>query len=190
MKRWSRRSLRVHRGTSGVFLAGRLVPPADVAGLAEEVLAQGVAPILRRLRRQGCPTALRRSRGGAEAAAEPRAASHAGRRTIAPCFLPNPTSCPTPTAGALRRHQDSPTCVLPSLCPPGPYLAAVAALMEAASQALDLVGVLVLTGDDGELAGTAHRGVFPWWDKGGVRRASGGWLGPAKSPHPGLLSYL
>lgn len=45
--------------------------------------------------------------------------------------------------------------------PPGPYLAAVAALVEAASQALDLVGVLVLAGDNGALAGAAHRGVFP-----------------------------
>lgn len=30
--------------------AGRLVAPADVAGLAEEVVVQGVAPVLRRLR--------------------------------------------------------------------------------------------------------------------------------------------
>lgn len=44
---------------------------------------------------------------------------------------------------------------------PGPYLAAVAALVEAASQALDLVGVLVLMGDNGALAGAAHHGVFP-----------------------------
>lgn len=39
-------------------LAGRLVSAADVAGLAEEVVAQGVAPALRGLRRQGRPTAL------------------------------------------------------------------------------------------------------------------------------------
>lgn len=39
-------------------LAGRLVSPTDVAGLAEEVVTQGVAPVLRRLRRQGCPAAL------------------------------------------------------------------------------------------------------------------------------------
>lgn len=45
--------------------------------------------------------------------------------------------------------------------PPGPYLAAVAALVEAASQALNLVGVLVLVRDNGALAGAAHRGVFP-----------------------------
>lgn len=38
--------------------AGRLVPPADVAGFAEQLLAQRVAPILRRLRRQRRPAAL------------------------------------------------------------------------------------------------------------------------------------
>lgn len=78
-------------------LAGRLVSAADVAGLAEEVVAQGVAPALRGLRRQGRPTAL----------------------------------------------------------------AAVAALVETATQTLDLVGVLVLAGDDGLFAGAANHGVFP-----------------------------
>lgn len=38
--------------------AGRLVAPVDVAGLAEEVVVQGVAPVLCQLRRQGHPTAL------------------------------------------------------------------------------------------------------------------------------------
>lgn len=47
----------------------------------------------------------------------------------------------------------------------GPYLTAVAALVEAASQALDLVGVLALVGDDGALTSTADRSVFPGGSK-------------------------
>lgn len=39
--------------------AGRLVAPADMAGLAEEVVVQGVAPVLCQLQRQGHPAALR-----------------------------------------------------------------------------------------------------------------------------------
>lgn len=41
------------------------------------------------------------------------------------------------------------------------YLAAVAALVETASQTLDLVGVLVVAGDDGLFTGAANHGVFP-----------------------------
>jgi len=56
----------------------------------------------------------------------------------------------------------------------GPYLAAVAALVETASQALNLVGVLVIAGDDGALAGAANCGVFPDGSKAGWREPRGG----------------
>lgn len=49
--------------------------------------------------------------------------------------------------------------------PSGLYLAAVAALMETASQALDLVGVLVIAGDNGVLAGAANCSIFPGGSK-------------------------
>lgn len=72
----------------------------------------------------------------------------------------------------------------------GPYLAAVAALVETASQALDLVGVLVLAGDDGLLAGAANRGVFPDGTKPGRREACGV-MGTSRTPPAwGSLPHL
>lgn len=195
-KRRSRRSLRGHRGTSGVFSrttrsaggrgrtcrggagpGGSTHPPSAPATGASHSSAEEQEHRGHSL----APRCIAR-----------RTPRHAGCCANAPRILTKPTLCPThptPTAGALRRHQDNPTWI--SAAPhPGPYLTAVAALMKAASQALDLVGVLVLTGDDGELAGTAHRGVFPWWDKKRGDVSPRGRQGQAESPHPGLLSYL